>query len=40
MEVHMMNISYVHHDIPKDLTLYAEERSHPPLQHLEVVDTY
>jgi hypothetical protein len=30
-EVHRMNISCVHHDIPQDLTLAAEESSHPPL---------
>jgi hypothetical protein len=31
-----VNISYVHHDIPQDLTLIAEESSHPPLPHLVV----
>jgi hypothetical protein len=30
-EVHRMNISCVHHDIPQDLTLAAEERSHPSI---------
>jgi hypothetical protein len=29
-----MNIICVHRDIPKDLTLFAEERLHPPLPHL------
>jgi hypothetical protein len=32
-----MNISYVHHNIPKDLTLAAKESSHPPLPHLVVL---
>ena len=32
-----MNISCVHRDIPKDLTLSAEERRHPPLPHLVVL---
>jgi hypothetical protein len=36
-EVHKMNISCVHSDIPKDLTLAAEESSHPPLPHLVVL---
>jgi hypothetical protein len=31
-----MNISCVHHDIPQDLTLAAEESSHPHLPHLVV----
>jgi hypothetical protein len=31
-----MNKSCVHHDIPQDLTLAAEESSHPPLPHLVV----
>jgi hypothetical protein len=35
-EVHQMNKSCVHHDIPQDLTLAAEESSHPPLPHLVV----
>jgi hypothetical protein len=32
-----MNISCVHRDIPKDLTLVAEESIHPPLPHLVVL---
>jgi hypothetical protein len=32
-----MNISCVHHDIPQDLTLAAEESSHPPLPHMVVL---
>jgi hypothetical protein len=32
-----MNISSLHHDIPKDLTLSAEERHHLPLPHLVVL---
>jgi hypothetical protein len=32
-----MNISCVHHDIPKDLTLAAEESSDSPLQDLVVL---
>jgi hypothetical protein len=32
-----MNISCVHHNVPKDLTLSAEERRHPPLPHLVVL---
>jgi hypothetical protein len=35
-KVHRMNISCAHHDIPKDLTLTAEESCHPPLPHLVV----
>jgi hypothetical protein len=35
-EVNQMNISCVHCNIPKDLTLAAEESSHPPLPHLVV----
>jgi hypothetical protein len=31
-----MNISCVPHDIPKNLTLAAEESGHPPLPHLVV----
>jgi hypothetical protein len=31
-----MNIGCVHHDIPLDLTLAAEESSHPPFSHLVV----
>jgi hypothetical protein len=36
-EVHRMNISYVHRDIPQDLTLAAEETTHLPLPHLVVL---
>jgi hypothetical protein len=32
-----MNISYVHRDIPQDLTLATEESSHPPLPHVVVL---
>jgi hypothetical protein len=32
-----MNISCVHRNIPKDLTLSTEERRHPPLPHLVVL---
>jgi hypothetical protein len=32
-----MNISRVYHDIPQDSTLAAEESSHPPLPHREVL---
>jgi hypothetical protein len=35
-EVHRMNISCVHGDIPQDLTLAADESSCPPLPHLVV----
>jgi hypothetical protein len=31
-----MNKSCVYRDIPQDLTLAAEESSHPPLPHLVV----
>jgi hypothetical protein len=31
-----MDIAIVHHDIPKDLTLSAEERRHPLTPHLVV----
>jgi hypothetical protein len=31
-----MNISYIHHNVPKDLTLSAEEYRHPSLPHLVV----
>jgi hypothetical protein len=31
-----MNISCVHRDITKDLTLGAEESNHPPFPHLVV----
>jgi hypothetical protein len=32
-----MNISCVHRNVPKDLTLFAEERRHPPWPHLVVL---
>jgi hypothetical protein len=32
-----MNISCAHRDIPQNLTLAAEESSHPPLPHLVVL---
>jgi hypothetical protein len=32
-----MNISCVHHNILKDLTLSDKERHHPPLPHLVVL---
>jgi hypothetical protein len=32
-----MNISCVHRNVQKDLTLSAEERRHPPLPHLVVL---
>jgi sirohydrochlorin ferrochelatase len=32
-----MNISCVHRDIPQDLTLAAEQSSHPPLPHMVVL---
>jgi hypothetical protein len=32
-----MNISCVHRNVSKDLTLSAEERRHPPLPHLVVL---
>jgi hypothetical protein len=35
-EVHRMNISCVHRDIPQNLTLVAEESSHLPFAHLVV----
>jgi hypothetical protein len=35
-EVHRLNIAIVHRDIPKDLTLSAEERCHPLTPHLVV----
>jgi hypothetical protein len=35
-EVHRLEITCVHRDIPKDLTLSAEERRHPPLPHMVV----
>jgi hypothetical protein len=36
-EVHRLDIAYVHRDIAKDLTLSAEERSHPITPHLVVL---
>jgi hypothetical protein len=36
-EVQQMNISCVHRDIPQDLTLAAEQSSHPPLPHMVVL---
>jgi hypothetical protein len=36
-KLHMMNISYVHRDIPPDLTLVAEESSHQHLPHLVIL---
>jgi hypothetical protein len=36
-EVHRMNISCVHHDIPRDLTVATEESGHPPLPHMVVL---
>jgi hypothetical protein len=36
-EVHRLDIAYVHRDIPKDLTLTAEERRHPLTPHLVVL---
>jgi hypothetical protein len=35
-EFHRLNIARVHRDIPKDLTLSAEERRHPLTPHLVV----
>jgi hypothetical protein len=32
-----MNISCIHRNIPKDLTLSVEERRHPALSHLVVL---
>jgi hypothetical protein len=32
-----MNLGCVHRDIPKNLSLPAEERCHPPLAHLVVL---
>jgi hypothetical protein len=32
-----MNLSYVHRNVPKDLTLSTEEGCHPPLPHLVVL---
>jgi hypothetical protein len=36
-EVHRLDIAYVHRDIPKDLTLSAEKRTHPLAPHLVVL---
>jgi hypothetical protein len=36
-EVHRMNISCVHRDIPQDLTLAMEESGHLPLPHVVVL---
>jgi hypothetical protein len=36
-EVHRLDIACVHRDIPKDLTLSAEERRHPLTPHLVVL---
>jgi hypothetical protein len=36
-EVHWLDIACVHRDIPKDLTLSAEERCHPLTPHLVVL---
>jgi hypothetical protein len=36
-EVHRLDITCVHRDIPKDLTLSAEERHHPLTPHLVVL---
>jgi hypothetical protein len=36
-EVNWMNISCVHRNVPKDLTLSAEKCRHPPLPHLVVL---
>jgi hypothetical protein len=35
-EVHQLDITCVHHDIPKDMTLSTEERRHPLTLHLVV----
>jgi hypothetical protein len=35
-EVHRLDIACVHRDIPKDLTISAEERRHPLTPHLVV----
>jgi hypothetical protein len=37
MEVHQLNETCVHRDIPKDLTLSAEEHRHPLTLHLVVL---
>jgi hypothetical protein len=36
-EVHRLDLDVVHCDIPKDLTLSAEERRHPLTPHLVVL---
>jgi hypothetical protein len=36
-EVHRLDIACVHRDIPKDLTLSAEEHTHPLTPHLVVL---
>jgi hypothetical protein len=36
-EVYLLDIAIVHRDIPKDLTLSAEERRHPLTPHLVVL---
>jgi hypothetical protein len=36
-EVHRLDIACVHRDIPKDLTLFAEKRTHPLAPHLVVL---
>jgi hypothetical protein len=36
-EVHQLDIAVVHRDIPKDLTLYAEEHFHLLTPHLVVL---
>jgi hypothetical protein len=36
-DVHRLDIAYVHRDIPKDMTLSAEERRHPLTPHLVVL---
>jgi hypothetical protein len=36
-EVHWMNISCVHRDIPQDLTLAVEKNGYPPLAHMVVL---
>jgi hypothetical protein len=38
-EVHRLDIACVHHDIPKDLTLSADECHHPLTPHLVVFAT-
>jgi hypothetical protein len=36
-EVNQMNITCVHRNVPKDLTLSTEQRRNPPLPHLVVL---